>query len=557
MIKPHGGKLVDRIIPESKNITDLESLILSQEEIRDVKNIARGVYSPLEGFLKEKDFKKVVSEMKLSNGIVWPIPITLSISKEDKERLEKKDKIVLINSEKQPIGFLENPEIYSYDKEFFAKNVFGTINEEHPGVRYVFEMKEYLIGGKISLFQKPKDLFPEYNLIPSETREIFEKRGWKTIVAFQTRNVPHRGHEFLQKEALKGVDGLFIQPVIGKKKINDFKDEYILTSYEILIDKHYSRKRVVLGILPLKMRYAGPREAVFHAIIRKNYGCTHFIVGRDHAGVGDFYDPFAAQKIFNNFKENEIGVKILKFPEVVYCSSIKQHTFIQDCPKEDIVSFSGTKLRKNIEEKKETPNYIIRPEIFNFLTNSYNSLVDNMYNNNHNGKGFVLWFTGLSQSGKTTTADKVYKILSEKGLKLERLDGDIVRQHLSKDLGFSKEDRNENIRRISFISKLLSRNGVGVIASFISPYKETREMLRKETNNFIEVFCDCPLEVCEKRDTKCLYKKAREGKIQNFTGISDPYEKPENPEIHLDTSSENNDQAVEEVISYLEKNNFI
>lgn len=557
MIEPHGGKLINKIIPK-QDLKGLDSLVLDKEQVKDVKNIARGVYSPLTGFLKEKDFKSVASDMRLSNGIVWPIPITLDISKEDKKRIEDKNKILLIDSKKQPIGFLESFEIYSYSKEFFAKNVFGTLSKEHPGVQEVYNMKEHLIGGDVSLFQAPKQTFPEYNLNPEETRKIFQERGWKTVVAFQTRNVPHRGHEFLQKEALKEVDGLLIQPVIGKKKINDFKDEYILTSYEILIDKYYSRKRVVLSILPLKMRYAGPREALFHALIRKNYGCTHFIVGRDHAGVGDFYKPLAAQEIFNDFKKDEIGVTILKFPEIVYCSSIKEHTFVHQCPKEDIISFSGTKLRNKIKNKEEVPNYIIRPEIYNFLTNSYNSLVDNMYNNKNNNKeGFVLWFTGFSQSGKTTTADKVYKTLKDKGLKLERLDGDIVRQHLSKDLGFTKEDRNENIRRISFISKLLSRNGVGVIASFISPYRKTREMLRKETHNFIEVFCDCPLETCEKRDTKGFYEKARKGKIQNFTGISDPYERPQNPEIHLKTGEEDTDKCVEKIIDYLDQKDFI
>jgi sulfate adenylyltransferase len=362
----------------------------------------------------------------------------------------------------------------------------------------------------------------------------------------------------LQKEALKKINGLFIQPVIGRKKIDDFKDEYILTSYEILIDKYYAKKRVLLGVLPLKMRYAGPRESLFHAIIRKNYGCTHFIVGRDHAGVGNYYPPLAAQEIFEQFKNNEIGVKILKFPEVVYCSSIKQHTFIEHSPKEDAIRFSGTKLREQIKKKIQPPDYIIRPEVYNFLTNSYNSLVDDMYQKtNKNHKGFVIWLTGLSQSGKTTAGDKLHDMLIQKGVKTERLDGDIVRQHLSKDLGFTKEDRDENIRRVGFVTRLLSRNGVGVITSFISPYQKTRDKVRKQTENFVEVFCKCPLEECEKRDTKGLYKKARKGAIEHFTGISDPYEEPENPEIELLTDKETPEECVQKIIKYLEDNKLI
>ncbi|NQU82919.1 MAG: adenylyl-sulfate kinase [Parcubacteria group bacterium] len=420
-------------------------------------------------------------------------------------------------------------------------------------------MGDYLVGGEIGLFDNSRTIFPEHNFFPAETRIIFEKRGWKTITAFQTRNIPHQGHEFLQKKALEQTDGLFIQPVIGEKKLADFKDEYILTSYEILIDKYYPKQKVLLGILPLKMRYAGPREAVFHALIRKNFGCTHFIVGRDHAGVGGYYPPFAAQEIFDTFKKDEIGIEIFKYPEVIFCNEEKKHLFITDCPhkEENKLSFSGTKLREHIKNNELPPEYIIRPEVFNMISQSHNSLVDDVYKNNTKKQGFVLWFTGLSQSGKTTIADGVFKILEKKGLKLERLDGDIVRESLSSDLGFTHKDRQENIKRVAFMSKLLSRNGVGVIASFISPYKEMREKVRQQVANFIEVYTNAPLEVCEARDTKGLYAKARKGEIQNFTGISDPYEAPENPEIELFTNRETLEENIDEVIKYLEQNNLV
>ncbi len=286
-------------------------------------------------------------------------------------------------------------------------------------------------------------------------------------------------------------------------------------------------------------------------------------MGRDHAGVGDYYGPFKAQDIFDQFKKNEIGVEILKFKNVVWCPKCNSHTFDGDCAHkpEQQISFSGTKIRQAIENKTPIPSYMMRPEIYNFLANSHNPLVDNQYNmhkNSNNKKnGFVLWFTGLSGSGKSSVADKVSEKLKKSNQHIERLDGDVVRQTLTKDLGFSKEDRDENIKRIGFVASMLSKNGVGVLASFISPYKQQRDNLRQETTNFMEVYCKCPLEVCEKRDTKGLYAKARSGEIKNFTGVSDPYQEPENPEIVLDTSSNNDDnieKCADQVIQYLQNN---
>lgn len=565
--KPHGGKLFDKNISDQekhdilKNIRCFKKLALNEEQIDDVRNIGRGVYSPLEGFLGEKDFQEVVSNMRLCDGTVWPIPIVLDVSEKDLNDVKNGKEIILTNSNRRPIAIFKNAQIYSYDKDFFAKNVFGTLDRNHPGVKEVYKMGEYLIGGDIFLLDGSKEPFPEYNLSPKETREIFQKKGWKTIVGFQTRNVPHRGHEFLQKRALKKVDGLFIQPVVGEKKLEDFKDEFILASYEIVIDRYYPKDRVLLGILPLKMRYAGPREAIFHVVIRKNFGCTHFIIGRDHAGVGTYYPPFAAQEIFNNFEPEEIGIEILKYPEVVYCSSCKKCVFSKACshPKENKISFSGTKLREKIKEKHSVPFYIIRPEVYYLLSSGSNALVDFWYKNGglKNQKGFCLWFTGLSQSGKTTIANRVYEILKEKGLNVERLDGDTIRQNLSKDLKFSKEDRDENIRRVGSLAKLFTQRGIIVIASFISPYKKQRRELREKIQNFIEVFVNCPLEICEKTDKEGLYQKARQGEIQNFTVISDPYEKPENPEIELRTDKESIEDCTATIIKFVIEHKFL
>lgn len=562
-MQSHKKELVERVLSSQErqeileNIDEFQTLVLDEEKVKDVKNIARGVYSPLTGFLREDDFHSVVSTMRLSDGKVWPIPIVLDISKEDFERINKREDLLLIDSDKKPVALLQDIQTYPYNKDFFAEGVFGTTDRDHPGVDEVYRMGEFLLGGDIELIDENRHPFPEYNFFPGETRQIFRKRGWETVVAFQTRNVPHRGHEFLQKQALKEADGLFIQPVIGKKKVDDFKDEYILISYEILLRRYYPEGRSFLGILPLKMRYAGPREAVFHALIRKNFGCTHFIVGRDHAGVGDYYGPFDAQKIFDEFAEEEIGIHILKYPEVVYNSKRKIHTFIHESPPAERVSFSGSKLREHIKLKKVPPSYLIRPEVFKFLSNSQNALVDGMYQRIQKQKGFVLWFTGLSQAGKTTVADRVYEILKGKGMRLERLDGDIVRQSLSSELGFSRMDRDENIRRVTHVAKILSEGNTGVICSFISPYSKTREEIRKKVRNFIEVFCNCPLQVCEERDQKGLYARARRGEIQDFTGISDPYEPPENPEVELHTDKETIQESVDKVIGYLKERRFI
>ena len=427
-------------------------------------------------------------------------------------------------------------------------------------------MGNYLAGGNIKLLDNKKEIFPDYNFSPMETRKIFEERGWQSVAAFQTRNVPHRGHEFLQKYALNFTDGLLIQPVIGEKKLADFKDEFILGAYQLLIDNFYPKEKSLLSVLPLKMKYAGPREALLHAIIRQNFGCSHFVVGRDHAGVGNYYGPYDAQKIFNNFKKEEIGIKILKLNNVVWCPSCCEFVFEGACPHspQSQIAFSGSKIRDSLDKRTYIPPYFMRPEVHFLLAHSRNPLVDNMYqeqkNNAEQGKGFVVWFTGLPCSGKSSIGNLVFEKLKAMGRPTERLDGDIVRQSLTRDLGFSKEDRDENIRRVGFVAKSLSKNSIAVVASFISPYKAQRQGVREQVDNFVEVYTKCPLEVCESRDSKGMYSRARTGEIKNFTGISDPYEEPESPEILLDTSvdgQENIEAAANKVISYLNEHNLI
>ncbi|MEA3449826.1 MAG: adenylyl-sulfate kinase [Patescibacteria group bacterium] len=452
---------------------------------------------------------------------------------------------------------LEDVEIYPFDKREYAEKVFGTTSLEHPGVSELFKQGDYLLGGKVINIINENKIYLEYNLSPKETKEEFKKRNWGTVVAFQTRNVPHQGHVFLQKEALKITDGLFIQPVIGEKKLNDFKDEYIISSYDLLIKNNHYDNKAMLGVLPLKMRYAGPREAVMHALIRRNYACTHFIVGRDHAGVGDFYHPKVAQKIFDQFDKKELGIEIIKFAEAGYCPKQEKHIFIDENKNNDTIKFSGTKLRKYIKNKKRPPKYLIHKIVYDFLINSTNPLIDDMTKKNKNNKGFILWFTGLSAAGKTTIADAVYEELNNNGVRLERLDGDIVRENLSKGLGFDRAGREENIRRIGFVANLLSKNGVGVMASFITPYQEMRSQLRKNVHNYIEIFMDAPLSVCESRDPKGMYKEARAGNRPGFTGIDDPFDKPKKPDIHIKSSELSVEESVQKIIKYLQDNEIV
>jgi sulfate adenylyltransferase len=354
----------------------MKRIRVRDEIIQDVFNIVQGIYAPLDGFLYSYDFYSVLDKMRLSNGRIWSIPIVLDISTNEARGLRNETRVKLVNDESGSFAELENIEVYNFDKNEMAQKVFGTLDEAHPGVKEVMSMGDYLIGGKVGNYRMGKRQEIKYYKSPEETKNIFKKRGWEKVVAFQTRNIPHLGHEFLQIEGLKQADGLLIQPVIGKKKPYDFDDECIISAYELLIDKFHGHDRAMLGALPLKMFYAGPREALMHALIRKNFGCTHFIVGRDHAGVGSYYSPNQAQDIFDRFSKREIGIEILKLGEVVFDSNKLRHCFDNECEEADRVRFSGTKIRDMIRAKQDPPSYIIRPEIFELLKNHPNPLID-------------------------------------------------------------------------------------------------------------------------------------------------------------------------------------
>jgi sulfate adenylyltransferase len=382
MIQPHGGRLVERVLKgEQKNkilekAAGLPSVKLDAESVSDIENIATGVFSPLEGFMGKVDFRYVLKQMRLSSDLPWTIPIVLDVGKDEADKLKVGGQVLLRNEKDEPAAVLHLEEKYHYDKEEMAEKVFQTTDAAHPGVAKVKNMKDVLLAGKIDLIQESPTSFARYKLSPKETRVLFKEKGWRTVVGFQTRNTPHIGHEYVQKTALTFVDGIFINPVIGRKKKGDFKDEVILASYEELIKNYYLKERAVMAILQMEMRYAGPREAIFHAIIRKNFGCTHIIIGRDHAGVGTYYHPYAAQDIFEEFPD--LGIIPLFFRSFYYCKKCLSVVNEKICPHPpaEQIQFSGTKIRDMLVKGEYPPSELVRPEVARIIMEFKNPFND-------------------------------------------------------------------------------------------------------------------------------------------------------------------------------------
>ncbi len=360
--RPHGGKLVNRTT--TRNFSELYSISVNADLANDIENIADGIFSPIEGFLLQQDFESVVSKGRLSNGIPWTIPIVLDADKQTATKMKDAHDVNLKNPEGDDFAILHIEEVYNFDKNATAKGIYGTTDPKHPGVAKTLAMQDFLVGGKIDYVRRPSEIpIRKYRKTPIETRANFEKSGWKTVVAFQTRNVPHVAHEMLQKASLNTHDGLFVNPLIGKKKSGDFTDEVIVGAYETLIQHYYPQNRCLLATLHTEMRYAGPKEAIHHAIMRKNFGCTHIIIGRDHAGVGTFYDPFASQKIFDEYPDLEI--EPVFYPAFFYCKKCLSFASERNCPHgpEYQEQLSGTKLRTMILDKQTPSEYMIRPEV--------------------------------------------------------------------------------------------------------------------------------------------------------------------------------------------------
>ena len=361
MSKPHGGKLIDRYIKkDQKQLTGIPEFEINTNLSEDILNIAKGVFSPLEGFLCYNDLENVINEKRLENDTPWTIPILLDFNGDN---IKEGDTVLLSNKENGVKALINIEEIYTYDKKTLAKKIYSTTDEEHPGVANVSKMRPKLVGGKVTLLDSKTREFDNYNLSPRETRILFKEKGWKEIVAFQTRNPPHIGHEYVQKTALTFVDGIFINPIIGKKKTGDFRDDVILSSYETLMNYYYLKDRAVMSILRTSMKYAGPREAIHHAIMRKNFGCTHFIVGRDHAGVGNYYGPYDAHEIFSEFPDlGIIPVFFRSFSRCTKCGSVVNDKI---CPHDQKyhINFSGKKIREILRSGKVPPEDMMRKEV--------------------------------------------------------------------------------------------------------------------------------------------------------------------------------------------------
>ncbi len=540
LILPYGGKLVDLLVPqdayqqEKELAGRLHSIQLSQREMHDFELLVVGAFSPLEQFMGEADHQSVVDTMRLANGMLFPMPIILTVDDDDK--VEVGMQIALRDPNFRILGVMMVEEKFVWDRAEVAQKVFGTTDTKHPIVAEMNSWGKYAISGALKALELPQYYdFQEIRRTPAEVRRLLESYGRKNVVAFQTRNPLHRVHEELTKRATESVDGvLLLHPVVGLTKPGDVDHYTRVRTYKALVTHYYEPDRVCLSLLPLAMRMGGPREAVWHAIIRRNYGANHFIVGRDHAGPGNdsngnpFYGAYDAQDMAQQYEE-EIGVKMVPFMQVIYLPDEDRYEEISKvAPDVKTLSISGTQVRENYLGKGvQLPEWFTRPHVAEILAETYPPT---------HRRGMCLWFTGLSGSGKSTTAQILTSLIYEYGRRVTMLDGDVVRTHLSKGLGFSREDRDVNIRRIGFVAGEIVHHGGLVICAAISPYRATRDEVRNMIpDGFMEVFVDTPLEVCEERDTKGLYAKARRGEITGFTGIDDPYEPPTHPEITLDT----------------------
>ena len=535
----------------------LASVQLSERAVCDLELLGTGAFSPLDHFMGQDDLHCVLNDMRLPSGHLCPMPVTLPVDPSPDLHLDQD--VTLRDAKNNLLGVMTLTEIYEWDQDHVAQQAFGTRDPRHPLVAEMHRWGRVNISGPLRVLNLPQHFdFRDLRLTPAQTRERLAAFGYQNVVAFQTRNPLHRVHEELTKRAAKGVDGvLLLHPVVGLTKPGDVDHFTRVRTYKALATGYYDPDRILLALLPLAMRLGGPREALWHALIRRNHGANHLIVGRDHAGPGldstgkPFYGPYDAQELVERFQE-ELGVGVVPFHELLYLPDEQRYEEVSHIPAQTrSASISGTQIREEyLSHGKRLPAWFTRPEVAEILAETYPP---------RHRQGVCIWFTGLSGSGKSTTAEVLTVLLLEQGRQVTMLDGDVVRTHLSKGLGFSKADRDTNIRRIGFVAAEIVRHGGVVLGAAISPYRATRSDVRTMvgSDHFVEVFVDTPIEVCEARDTKGMYAKARRGEITGFTGINDPYEPPLQAEITLDTVHTTPEDNARRILTYLQQYGFV
>jgi len=566
LTSPHGGELVDLIATADRKkelqaaSKDFPSWDLTPRQLCDLELLMNGGFSPLRGFMKKADYESVCKNMRLADNTLWPMPITLDLPEEFAGKLAVGGKLALRDAEGVMLAVLSVEDIYKPDRTAEAQQVFGTVDKKHPGADSVINRTNPVyVGGKIEGMQAPVHYdFRGIRLTPKELREEFARLGWRKVVAFQTRNPMHRAHVELAMRAAKNVEAnLLIHPVVGMTKPGDVDYYTRVRCYQLLMPK-LPQGTSKLSLLPLAMRMGGPREAMWHGLIRKNYGCTHFIVGRDHAGPGSdstgkpFYGPYEAQELFAKH-EKEMGITMVPFNMMVYLE--KEGIYAPDnevAKGTPTLNISGTELRDRLNQGRDLPEWFTYPEVARELRRSYPPRAK---------QGFTVFFTGLSGSGKSTIANALMvKFLEMGGRPVTILDGDLVRKNLSSELGFSKEHRDINIRRIGYVASEITKNGGIAVCAPIAPYEATRKAVKEMIEpggGFILVHVATSVEVCEQRDRKGLYAKARAGILKEFTGISDPYEVPEKADMTIDTGALSAEEAAQEIVLHLEREGYI
>ncbi|NNF73060.1 MAG: bifunctional sulfate adenylyltransferase/adenylylsulfate kinase [Rhodobacteraceae bacterium] len=535
---------------------DLPSWDLTPRQICDLELLMNGGFNPLKGFLSQADYNGVVDNMRLSDGTLWPIPVTLDINQDFADSIEPGQDIALRDQEGVILAIMSVTDKWVPNKAHEAEKVFGADDSAHPAVNFLHNTAgPVYLGGPVTGIQQPVHYdFKARRDTPNELRAYFRKLGWRKVVAFQTRNPLHRAHQELTFRAAREAQAnLLIHPVVGMTKPGDIDHFTRVRCYEAVLD-HYPAATTTMSLLNLAMRMAGPREAVWHGLIRRNHGCTHMIIGRDHAGPGknsagdDFYGPYDAQDLFREHQE-EIGIEMVPFKQMVYVQDRAQYEPADEVEADaTVLNISGTELRRRLQEGLDIPDWFSFPAVVEELRRTRPP---------RSQQGFTVFFTGFSGSGKSTIANALMvKLMEMGGRPVTLLDGDIVRKNLSSELGFSKEHRDLNIRRIGFVASEITKNGGIAICAPIAPYATTRHAVREDVEQFgafVEVHVSTSIEECERRDRKGLYALARAGKIKEFTGISDPYDTPETPELRLDTENVEVDHCAHQVLLKLEQ----